>query len=238
MSSAGSASAPNAPPLGRRAGRLGHERADRRVAGVHGLHLDEGRTPVAGERHRAHGRDRRDPPLRREEGALGLARLAVEQAEGHVGAEDLAAFLAEPLGQRARDRRHAGDRRDPERDAGEKDAEAFEAAAQLAKRKAQHERHARPAARRRAGGKGAVHQRPAGGVQWSMGPSVFKRIRGRVMVTRSGSLGSCPRFRGAFAGFRGSGRREARRGGRSAPRRSRGRAPSPRSRGSRGRRRR
>ena len=66
------------------------------------------------------------------EGAFRRARLALHEGERHVAAEDAAALLGEALGEAARHRRDPGDGHDAERDAGEKNTEAANAAAQLA----------------------------------------------------------------------------------------------------------
>jgi hypothetical protein len=131
--------------LGGGALRTGFELADGRVGAVHRLDLDQ-RGAGLGAGHDRHGAERGDggdPSPRGKEGPLRLARFAVNQAEGHVAAEDLSALLRQALGERARDGGHAGDGGHPERDAGEEDAEAPQAPAQLAERQAQEERQAR-----------------------------------------------------------------------------------------------
>ena len=99
-------------------------------------------------------------PLVSRKARSGPARLALEQGKGHVAAEDPPPLAGDALGERAGQGGDAGDRRDAERDAGEEDAEALQASAQLAQGEAQQERQAgaggRPSLRR--GGKGAVHE--------------------------------------------------------------------------------
>ena len=141
-----------------RALRLRQQFAHHRVGGVDGLELDKPRALVPGLRHRAHGGDRRDRAPLAQEGALPLAGLAMNDGERHVGAQNLSAFTGQTLGQRARDRRDAGDRRHAERDAGEEDAEPFEAAAQLARREPQEQREGSgPEGRFGSAGQATVH---------------------------------------------------------------------------------
>ena len=128
--------------------RLGQKLADGRIVAVDGLQLDEARALFARHRHRPHRGDDRDAAAGVEEGALGGGRLAVDQREGHVAAEDFAALPPEPLGEGARDRGDAGDGGDTERDAGEEDAEAGNAAAQFAQGEPKHE--GQPSGRRTA----------------------------------------------------------------------------------------
>ncbi len=141
--------------------RIGLEGADGGIAPIDRLHLHEARAFLAGHRHGAHGGDDVDPSLGFQEGAFGPCRLALEQGKGHVAAEDPPPLAGDALGKRAGEGGDAGDRGDAERDAGEEDAEALQASAQLAEGEAQQERQAgaggRPSLRR--GGKGAVHER-------------------------------------------------------------------------------
>jgi len=72
-----------------------------------------------------------------EERALAFARLALDQREGQIPAEDHAAGGGEAVGKALRDRADPGNRHDAERDAGNEDAEAAQATAQFAPSEAQ-----------------------------------------------------------------------------------------------------
>ena len=84
-----------------------------------------------------------------EEGELLRRRLAMDQAEGGVAAEDAPALAGQALGQAARGRGHRRDRHDAERQAGDEDAEAAQAAAQVAPGQPERERDAGGAGGRR-----------------------------------------------------------------------------------------
>ena len=81
-------------------------------------------------------------PRRVEERAFCGVGLAMDQRERQIAAEDDAAFAREPIGEAARERADAGDRHHAERDAGDEDAKAVQAAAQFAEREAQRAKSA------------------------------------------------------------------------------------------------
>src|SRR5262249_16172993 len=74
------------------------------------------------------------------EGEFVRLGLALEQDEGDVAAEQVAALARHAVAEARRDRADAGDRHHAERDAGDEHIEAAQAAAQLAQRVAQAER--------------------------------------------------------------------------------------------------
>ena len=78
--------------------------------------------------------------MRAEEGALAVVRFTLDQRKGEVAAEDHAAGAGQAVGQALRNRADPGNRHDAERDAGDKDAEAAQSAAQLAPGETQRER--------------------------------------------------------------------------------------------------
>ena len=71
-----------------------------------------------------------------EKRALGIACLPLDERKGEIAAEDHAAGAADTVVQTRGHRADAGDRHDAERDAGDKNAEAAQAAAQIAPDKA------------------------------------------------------------------------------------------------------
>ena len=104
-----------------------------RVAAVDRLELDQGAVRRPGDpRHGPHLDRVRDPARGAEPGPLLGRGRAVAQAQMHVAAQQAAGVLPEPGGQALRERAHAGDRRHAQGEAGEEDAKALEAAAQLA----------------------------------------------------------------------------------------------------------
>ncbi len=72
-----------------------------------------------------------------QEAQFGVLRLAMDQREGDIAAEDGAALAGEAVGERAGEGVYAGDGGNAEHEAGEEDAEAAHAAAQVTQRKAQ-----------------------------------------------------------------------------------------------------
>ena len=157
----------DAVPLGdeilHRALRVGLDRADRRIARIDRLQLDQGRAAIARHRHGAQARDLRDRRLPIEHGALGRRRLAVDQAVGDVAAQDPPPLAPEPAGERGGDRGDAADRRDAERDAGDEHPESGEPAAQFAQGESEGERQpglmGRPGRRGIRPGQRTVHAR-------------------------------------------------------------------------------
>ena len=77
--------------------------------------------------------------MRAQESALGVLGFTLNERKSEVAAEDDAAGAGDAVGEARRDRADAGDRHDAERDAGDEDAEAAQAAAQFAPGKAQRE---------------------------------------------------------------------------------------------------
>ncbi len=129
---------------------------------------------IGAPRHGAHRRLRADLSRFLQEGAFGLACLAVHQPEGDVAAKDDAAFSGDALGQRTGNGINASNGGDAKGDAGEKDVEAAQAAAQFTQRQAQrqvsggrradHDRHRALGRAKGGGGGGAavVANQPAG----------------------------------------------------------------------------
>ena len=91
--------------------------------------------PVAAG-HGAHQRDGGEAPCAARK-ARSSVRLALGEIEGEVAAKDRAPLPREAVFQRQRDRAYACDRGDADGDAGEENAEAAEAAAQIAQRQTQ-----------------------------------------------------------------------------------------------------
>ena len=123
---------------GERLGRCEPDRAVQRVGVVDRLKLDEA-APLAVERTR-HGAQLgglRQGPARCQEPALRLARRAVGEAGADIAAEEGARIGPDPGLDRGAQGADPRDRADPEHQAGEKDAEAADPAAQLAARQAQ-----------------------------------------------------------------------------------------------------
>ena len=108
--------------------------------------------------HGAHLGDARDLGPGLQEALLLGAGRHVGQAQVHIPAEQNAAVALEAGEHGLRDRADAGDGRDAEGQAGEEDAKALEAAAQLAAGEAQGERPAGPLAGGAAGGCLALRQ--------------------------------------------------------------------------------
>ena len=116
------------------------DRAGQRIGLVDRLQFDQRLAgAVDRPRHGAQRRDFRHGAVAFEEGALFRRRLALDQIEGDVAAEDRPALAGDAVGHAAGDRADAGDGGDAERDAGEEDAEAAQAAAQLADREARRD---------------------------------------------------------------------------------------------------
>src|SRR3954468_13826206 len=67
----------------------------------------------------------------------------MNEIEGQITAQDDAAVASKPIGEASRERAYSRDRRHAERDAGNEDAKAVQAPAQLAKRKAQRAKFGR-----------------------------------------------------------------------------------------------
>ena len=82
--------------------------------------------------HRAQARGHGNRAMRIEEGALVIIGLALNEREGEVAAKNHAAGFTDSLGEAGGDRTDAGDRQDAERDAGNENAKAALAAAQVA----------------------------------------------------------------------------------------------------------
>ena len=100
-------------------------------------------SPLAGSRHAAHGRDRRQRAVRFEKALLVGGKAAMDERERRVAAEDHAPFAPQAVVERAGEAFHPDDRRDAKRDAEEKDAQAAEAAAQVANSEAHDRQRAR-----------------------------------------------------------------------------------------------
>ena len=120
--------------------RIGRDRAQQRIGAVHGLDLDKGGAPVGGARHRRHGGDGGERALRAEKGAFAFGRFALDQRESDVAAKDQAAGAGKSFGQAVRHRADACDRQHAKRNAGDKNAEAAQSAAQFAKGETQRHR--------------------------------------------------------------------------------------------------
>jgi hypothetical protein len=70
--------------------------------------------------------------VRGEEGALGVVRFTLNEGKGEIAAKDYAARFGDALMEARRYRADAGDRQDAERDAGDENAKAAQATAQIA----------------------------------------------------------------------------------------------------------
>ena len=142
VSSVESTAAPNAPSRcasARSSGMSGSSAifAVDRIEPVHRLELDQHPGAAGGGRHRAHVGAGRDLAAAFEEAPLGGVGLAVDQHEREIAAEDHLAFAVDAVGEASRERADAGNRHHAERDAGDEDAEAVQAAAQFQQREAQ-----------------------------------------------------------------------------------------------------
>ena len=93
----------NPVPFGQQCGkigrRLGRDRPEQRIGPVHRFELDQGRTPVGRARHGPQGRGDRQLSAGRQERALGLRGLPLDQGERDVAAENDPAFTCEPFGE-------------------------------------------------------------------------------------------------------------------------------------------
>ena len=137
VSSAGSAAAPKASPL--RANNAGSGRsgsavdcAEQRIRAVNGLDLDQCGPPVIVRAMVGSAADDRHLAVRIKKRLLLAARLALHQRESKIASEDRAAGSGEAVGQALGHRPDPGDRHDAKHDAGDENAEAAQAAAQLA----------------------------------------------------------------------------------------------------------
>ncbi len=92
--------------------------------------------------------DRRNQAPRGEEGTLVIRQRRVTARERHVAAENRSALASHAVGQRMRQRRDGGDRPDAKEDAGDENAKAAYAAAQIPQCKPQQKRHAHAIASR------------------------------------------------------------------------------------------
>src|SRR5690606_36998749 len=113
--------------------RPGDQLAVQRIGRVHRLDLDQGLVRTIGKPgHRAHAGTDGEPALRFEEFALGRRRLALDQLEAHIAAEQDLALVLDAADDGAGDGADPADRADAQRDAGDEDQEAGQSAAHLA----------------------------------------------------------------------------------------------------------
>ena len=135
-----SAAAPNAPyraaswrsKSADRHFRIERQCAEHRVGAVHRLDLDQSEPAVAGARHGAQRRRDRYFAARTQKGDFVGLGFALDQRESDVAAEQRAALARQPLAEAGRDRADAGNRHHAERDAGDENVKAAQAAAQFA----------------------------------------------------------------------------------------------------------
>ena len=120
----------------RHAGIEGHL-AVQGIGAIDCLEFDEGPAPIGGARHRPHRGAGRDLAAAFQKAAFKGIGLAVDQQERKIAAENDAALPLDSIGEAARERADAGDRHDAERDAGDENAKAVQAAAKFAEREAQ-----------------------------------------------------------------------------------------------------
>ena len=138
-SAASSTTAPQTPSrlrqrVGQRAAVLQLERAVERIGLLDRLELDQGRPAVGLQRPR-HGAavdPAHELAALAQEGHLLGRRLAIEQRDRDVAAQDLARIGAQAFLDGAAERQDGGDRGDAQRQAGDEQAEAAQAAAHLA----------------------------------------------------------------------------------------------------------
>ena len=157
------------------------------IGAVHRLEFDQSEPAVAGARHGAQRRRYRYFAARTQKRDFVRLGLALDQGEGDVAAEQGAALARQSLAEAGRDRADAGDRHHAERDAGDENVKAAQAAAQFAQRIAQ--RQAMPR-----GCRGPVRR-----------CSVMKRLCDPPAGHRSGPSAAAPRDRSvAPARCRGS----------------------------------
>ena len=159
--------------------RIERQFAEHRIGAIDRLDLDQSQPAVAGARHRAQRRRDRELSARAQKGDFVRLGFALDQGERDVAAEQRAALARQSLAEAGGDRADAGDRHHAERDAGDEDVEAAQAAAQFAQGKAQRQRRARGRART---------------VSAAM---VMKRLCDRPPRCRSGPSAAAPRGRSA-----------------------------------------
>ncbi len=118
--------------IGDRHIRLERELAEHRVGAVDRLDLDQRQAAIGRARHAAQRGDRRDLAARTKEiDFLGLG-FALEQRKSDVTTEQRAALARQSVAKTCGHRTDAGNRHDAERDAGDEDIEAAQAATQFA----------------------------------------------------------------------------------------------------------
>ena len=128
--------------IGQRQLRRQRQLSEHRIGVVDRLHLDQRQLAFGRARHAAQGGGHGDGAARAQEGNFLGLRLALEQHEGDVAAEQRAPLAREAVAEARRHRADAGDRHHAERDAGDEDVEAAQAPAQFAQRVAQRQRDA------------------------------------------------------------------------------------------------
>ena len=114
-----------------------------------GFDLDQRRRSIVRARHRAHVADGRKGAMCAEKGALRIGQFAMDQREARIAAKDGAPVPRQAVVETARQRIDADDGGDAQRDAGEENAQASEAAAQIAQGEPQDRRQEREACRGR-----------------------------------------------------------------------------------------
>ena len=155
-SSVASTAAPNAPSRGASAlasgiGGIERHGAVERIGAIDRLELDQRLAAVGGARHCAQVAATETSSVR-SRGSLRSAAVASRWISVNARSPPRMTrpSRASPSVRLARERADAGDRHDAERDAGDEDAKAAQAAAQFAKREAQRARIRRRASARRA----------------------------------------------------------------------------------------
>ena len=165
--------------IGQRQVGLGSHGAEQRIRAVDGFDLDQRGSSVVGARHGRQRGDDRHLAVRIKKTPLAVIGLTLDQREIQIAAEDCAAGLRQTVSQALRHRADAGDRHDAKCDAGDENAEAAQAAAQLAPGIAKCERCHRSVAAGEAGSSSRPEwicstrsQRCASAVSWVTSTSV------------------------------------------------------------------
>src|SRR5581483_8519282 len=168
--------------------RLGYDGAVKRIGAVDCLDLHQRRLFVLRLRHGPHRRGDRKLPVAVEEGALLLRRLAVDEIEGDIAAEDHAAFAREAVRQASGDGTNAGDRHHPKRDTGNENVKAAEASAHFPPSEMQRKKTFPPA--RRGGGRDAHDRAFSVAVSPSMAPERRRTTRSHWLASAASCVTS------------------------------------------------
>ncbi len=105
--------------------------AEHWIGGIDRLQFDQREPAVGGTRHRAQGGRDRDASARAQEGDLFGLGFALDHRKRDVAAKQRAALAGQSIAEARRHRTDTGDRHHAERDTGDEDVEAAQAAAQF-----------------------------------------------------------------------------------------------------------